>query len=279
MNTITRDSYQLLSNTIFRHQSKFLFVDTVLLLSIIVSTVVILYILKKSNKLLIPSLILLHNIAMSAAICIISAIFVLLVDDLGNVDSYNSTVTTSTVLSACILAAGLLCLVCLFAIVIKSKNKVLLIILSAVVLLCAGNAGVSYVKAKTYAKTIEDATLRMETAAEAYGLPDFGMTNVGEGARVSKSQLEMALAHCESAPQLKDSPRFQYLLGTPTGEVKLSPNDVLMLYLYSGTAETVEYTKDSYSGQAIAIIMHTDDPNSIGYGMATTENQTINENP
>lgn len=102
----------------------------------------------------------------------------------------------------------------------------------------------------------------------AYELPDYGITPYGREIKVAKSDLCYFFANrCTTVPQLKDSPRFRYLLNRPGDTVTLTPRDMLMLFLYEGQQETVDDTIETYKEEIMLINFELDEE---GYGFQTS---------
>lgn len=97
-------------------------------------------------------------------------------------------------------------------------------------------------------------------AQSAYELPDYGITPYGREIKVAKSDLcHFFDNRCTTVPQLKDSPRFRYLLNRPGDTVTLTPRDMLMLFLYEGQQETVDDTIETYKEEIMIIIFELDE--------------------
>ncbi len=104
--------------------------------------------------------------------------------------------------------------------------------------------------AKRFTKLTVLSVLLLALLAGAAGaaLPPYGSLSGSDAvyaapARLSKDALYKALEHCQSVPELADSPRFSSLLEGAADPVILSSDDVKMLYLYDSTSETVRETR------------------------------------
>lgn len=97
-------------------------------------------------------------------------------------------------------------------------------------------------------------------AQSAYELPDYGITPYSCEIKIAKSDLCYFFENrCTTVPQLKDSPRFRYLLNRPGDTVTLTPRDMLMLFLYEGRQETVDDTIETYKEEIMIIIFELDE--------------------
>ncbi len=166
------------------------------------------------------------------------------------------------------------------------KNKIL-IVLSLIVFICIA---VFFIWYNYLPLEVSDTPIEEAYGVKSYNItfkfPDYEDYKKYEeckdykdyiSCKIPKSHLEELFEICkfEMAPNIKNSPRFSYLLKTHKKDVTLSANDLGMIFLYANMPNDDESLEDlkSFSDKNLTIVGHYTKENGLSLSVNTGAHQ------
>ncbi len=217
----------ILEKAIISQQGKFIFVNIILLLAIILGTIGVYVAVKYGYKIILPVIIILQNAFLVLTMFVNLAIFTLIIDGAGEA-LYRTTATTSSVLTTMSLIGVILFIVDMLLFVVKSKKKIMSVIVLALTLILFLIMN-TYKDTKNIALSNETYKIEMETYAD----------NIDDFVEISTDDL---------LKKINNNEKFILYVGRDTGQWcrKLVPilnevaadNKYTIFYLNSENTET-----------------------------------------